>query len=102
MFNFKENNPKERIKEFGSGDWTKNNKITILIISITYMLCGYLISEPLIGNILIAVSVLPIIIYIPFATPDSFAFRLGVCLQCFWYFPVLFWRAYKYNSTTEE
>ena len=91
MFKFKNDNPKERLSEFGSREWVDQNIIKILGIALSYLITAYLLADTPFSVGFLVMGLLPLISAM--MLPGEWAIKPAMALQCFWYVPFLFWQA---------
>ncbi len=88
FFKFTETSPMGQIKEFGSGDWVKQNKAKLIIQACLLFALGLYTGF----TFLLAVGALPLI-FMPLTSSTSPFSREAFIIQSLWYAPVLFWKA---------
>lgn len=87
MFAFTSESPKEKLKEFGTLDWIKLNKVKIIMQTLFLIIMGIALKSAF----LFILGVLPILSLLTFFVGE--AAKIGAALQSSWYLPVLFWQA---------
>lgn len=89
FFKFVESTPKGRLKEFGTFDWAKRNKLQLIVQSVLLMSFAFVSGFPF----MYIWAFMPLLAVFTFMVGKSVF--IGSAIQSFWYLPVLFWDARK-------
>lgn len=87
IFIFQSTAPKDKIKEFGSFQWVKQNCWRLALQSILILCVAFMIQV----DLLFIWAFLPLISVLTFMLGE--AAKIGVVLQTLWYLPIIFWQA---------